>query len=79
MPIARQVFSSAVIGTGLGMTLQLYAPSGGPVGVVSALTATTPLVILPLIWFFGKAHPPGLAWVGAICAVAGVALIVNAG
>ncbi|WP_367277770.1 EamA family transporter [uncultured Roseobacter sp.] len=68
-----------MIGTGLGMTLQLYALSGGPVGVVSTLTATTPLIILPLIGFFGKARPSGLAWAGAICAVAGVALIFNAG
>ncbi|GGX60924.1 membrane protein [Tateyamaria omphalii] len=78
-PVARQVFLSAAIGTGLGMTLQLYALGSGPVGVVAMLTATTPLIILPMIWILGKARPPGLAWIGAICAVAGVALIVNAG
>ena len=60
------------------MTLQLYALGEGPVGVVSTLTATTPLVILPLIWVSGKARPPALAWFGAVLAVAGVALIVNA-
>ena len=78
LKVARQVFMSAAIGTGLGMTLQLYALGGGPVGVVSTLTATTPLVILPLIWLLGKARPSALAWVGATCAVAGVAMIVNA-
>ncbi|WP_067927003.1 MULTISPECIES: DMT family transporter [unclassified Sulfitobacter] len=78
-PVVGQVFLSAAIGTGLGMTLQLYALSSGPVGVVSTLAATTPLIILPLIWVLGKARPPGLAWIGAICAVAGVTLIVNAG
>ena len=79
MPVVRQVFLSAAIGTGLGMTLQLYALGGGPVGVVSTLTATTPLIILPLIWVLGKARPPALAWIGALCAVAGVALIVTSG
>lgn len=78
-PVARQVFLSAAIGTGLGMTLQLYALGVGPVGIVSTLTATTPLIILPLIWVLGKARPSGLAWIGAICAVVGVALVVNAG
>jgi len=78
LPVARQVFLSAAIGTGLGMTLQLYALGGGPAGIVSTLTATTPLIILPLIWILGKARPPALSWVGAICAVAGVAMIVNA-
>ena len=77
--VARQVFLSAAIGTGVGMTLQLYALSNGPVGVVSTLTATTPVILLPMIWFLGKARPPGLAWIGALLAVAGVSLIVNAG
>lgn len=79
VPVARQVLLSAVVGTGLGMTLQLYALSSGPIGIVSTLSATTPLIILPLIWILGKARPPVLAWVGSLCAVVGVALIVNAG
>lgn len=75
---SRQVALSAMIGTGLGMTLQLYALGVGPAGIVSTLTATTPLIILPLVWILGKARPPALTWIGSICAVLGVALIVNA-
>ena len=76
-PIAKQVFLSAAIGTGLGMSLQLAALREGPVGVVAVLTSTTPLMILPMIWVLGRARPPIWAWLGALCAVIGVAFIVS--
>ena len=76
-PIAKQVILSAVIGTGLGMSLQLYALASGPVGIVSTLSATTPLIVLPLIWLIGRSRPKSLACLGAVIGVAGVALIVN--
>lgn len=77
-PVAKQVLLSAVIGTGLGMSLQLYALASGPVGIVATLSATTPLIVLPLIWIMGRSRPKALAWLGALIGVAGVALIANA-
>lgn len=76
LAVARQIFLSAAIGTGLGMTLQLYALGSGPVGVVSTLTATAPLFVLPLVWVLGKSRPGLLAWSGALVSVIGVGLIL---
>ena len=77
-PVAKQVALSALVGTGLGMSLQLYALASGPVGIVTTLSATTPLIVLPLIWLMGRSRPKALAWLGAVIGVSGVALIVNA-
>ncbi|UWR11850.1 DMT family transporter [Sulfitobacter mediterraneus] len=77
-PVAKQVVFSAVVGTGLGMSLQLFALASGPVGIVATLSATTPLIVLPLIWIIGRSRPKALAWLGAVIGVAGVALISNA-
>lgn len=71
----KQVLMSAALGTGLGMTLQLYALVKGSVGVVTTLSSATPLVILPLLWIVGRTPPKKTAWLGAIVGVLGVALI----
>ncbi len=79
LTVARQALLVAVIGPGLGMTLQLYALATGPVGIVSTLSTTTPLIILPLVWFIGKSRPGLLSWLGALTGILGVWLIVSAG
>ena len=73
--LALQVLMSGLAGTGIGLTLQLYALERGPVGIVSALSASTPIVLLPMVWMLTRRCPPVLAWVGAALAVAGIAVI----
>ena len=41
---------AAFLGLGVGMTLLLYALAGGKVGIVSTLSATSPVIILPMLW-----------------------------
>lgn len=64
-----------VIALGLGTTLVLYALQGGSVGVVSTLAATSPAMILPLIWLTTGERPGAGATLGAAVTIAGTALI----
>jgi drug/metabolite transporter (DMT)-like permease len=67
--------ATAVIGLLLGMTLFLFALHGGETGIVATLSATSPVLILPLLWLRTGQRPSGLSWAGAILAVAGLSLI----
>ena len=59
------------------MSLSLYAVAHAPAGVAAALMATPPILVLPVAWWRGERI--GVAGVvGAVVAVAGVALIVTA-
>lgn len=71
----RNVALSAVFGMVLGMSLLMAALALGDVGIVSTLSSTTPILILPMVWAVTRRAPPPLAWVGAILAVAGTGLI----
>lgn len=71
----RTVGLSAFFGMFLGMSLMMAALTSGDVGIVSTLTSTTPILILPMIWFTTRRAPAPGAWVGALMAVAGTALI----
>jgi drug/metabolite transporter (DMT)-like permease len=66
---------SGFLAMGLGMTLLLFALSGGEVGIVSTLSATSPALVLPLLWATTKEVPAGGAWIGAFLVIAGTALI----
>ena len=72
---ARLVFSSTV-GMGIGMTVLLLAMQMGDVGIVATLSATSPVLVLPMLWFFYKQSPPLGAWLGAGFCVGGTALIL---
>lgn len=70
-----QTALTGVIALAGGMTLLLYALSGGKVGIVSTLSATTPVIILPMLWLrTGQAPAPG-AWAGAALVVLGMACL----
>ncbi|MCF8510099.1 MAG: DMT family transporter [Rhodobacteraceae bacterium] len=71
----RYVSLSAFFGMFLGMSLMMAALANGDVGIVSTLTSTTPILILPMIWFTTRRAPGLPAWIGAGIAVAGTALI----
>lgn len=78
LPIAAMTALSGFIAMAVGMTLLLFALKGGEVGVVSTLSATSPALILPLLWMRTGEAPALGAWVGAALASAGSALIFSA-
>ena len=67
--------ATAVIGLLLGMTLFLYALQGSQTGIIATLSATSPVIILPLLWLRTGQRPSALSWCGAAAAVGGLALI----
>jgi len=66
---------SGILALAIGMTLLLFALSGGKVGIVSTLSATSPVIILPLIWLRTGVRPAAGAWAGALIVIIGMALI----
>lgn len=68
---------TAIIGLLIGMTLFLYALQGSQTGIIATLSATSPVIILPLLWLRTGQRPSGLSWIGAALAVAGLALIFS--
>lgn len=67
--------TTAIIGLLIGMTLFLYALQGSKTGIIATLSATSPVIILPLLWWRTGQRPSGLSFCGAALAVAGLALI----
>ncbi len=67
--------ATALIGLFLGMTLFLYALQGSQTGIIATLSATSPVIILPLLWLRTGQRPTATSWLGAAMAVAGLALI----
>ena len=78
-PVTRSLFvqtaATGIIALAFGMTLLLFALSGGKVGIVSTLSATTPVIILPMLWLKTRTVPAPSAWAGAALVVVGMALI----
>lgn len=68
---------SGLVGMALGMTFLLAALAHGPAGLVSTLSATSPILTLPVLWIATGERPALGAWIGAFVAVAGVACIFN--
>lgn len=66
---------TAIIGLLLGMTLFLFALQGSQTGIIATLSATSPVIILPLLWLRTGQRPTAKSWAGAALAVAGLALI----
>lgn len=67
--------ATAIIGLLVGMTLFLFALQGSQTGIVATLSATSPVIILPLIWLRTRQRPSLLSWCGAVTAILGLALI----
>ncbi len=67
--------ATAMIGLLLGMTLFLFALQGPATGIVATLSATSPIIILPLLWLRTGQRPSMLSWLGAALAVTGLAMI----
>jgi drug/metabolite transporter (DMT)-like permease len=73
-----QVALSGFAAMGVGMTLLLFALRGGEVGIVATLSATSPALVLPLLWWKTGDMPPALAWLGAALVVIGSGMIFAA-
>ena len=68
---------SAFLAMVVGMTLLLDAFANGPVGPATILSATTPIMMLPMLWITTKERPGIGSWVGAAIAILGTALLVG--
>ena len=79
---ANEYMCGLPIGTGrlaamvLGMTLLLWAIGHGDTGVATILSATTPVIMLPLLWITIRQAPAPGAWLGALLTVVGTALLI---
>ena len=80
-PMNRQMFGITAINgflaMAVGMTLILYALQEGNVGMVALLSSTTPIMLLPILWYYTKQRPNIYAWLGAIVAVVGTGILVQ--
>ena len=69
------IMFSGFLAMGIGMTLLLYGLGLGDTGVVATLSATTPVLILPMLWISTGNRPPLMGWVGAVVTLSGIVLI----
>ncbi|MEC8981731.1 MAG: DMT family transporter [SAR324 cluster bacterium] len=75
MKLIGIIMISGFLAMGIGMTLLLYSLALGDAGVVTTLSATTPVLILPMLWVSSGNPPPLMAWVGAVVTLSGIVLI----
>lgn len=80
-PLTLRVFGitfiNGFLAMAVGMTLILYALRDGNVGMVALLSSTTPIMVLPILWFYLKQRPNRFAWIGAFMAVVGTGILVS--
>lgn len=69
------VAASGLVGMAMGMTLLLLALRDGQTGMVVTLSATSPVLVLPLMRLLTNQMPPLPAWIGAGLAVMGTGLL----
>ena len=69
------ITSGSLIGPVLGMILTLYAFTMAPVGIVTTLMQTSPIMLLPIDKFFLKKRLSLGAVVGTCAAVGGAVLL----
>ena len=61
--LVGMVALSGLVGMALGMTFLLFALAHGPAGLVSTLSATSPILILPVLWAVTGERPAPGAWI----------------
>lgn len=71
----KRIGGAAIFGMVIGMSLLMAALARGDVGIVTTMSSTTPILILPMVWALHHRLPHPAAWVGAAMAVIGTALI----
>jgi drug/metabolite transporter (DMT)-like permease len=75
--VAPWVFANSFAGQTLGVSCMQKAFETTPTGLVLSITATTPIVVMPLAYFFEKEKPTRRSVIGGIVAVLGVILLVR--
>ncbi len=75
--VAARIVGSGVIGMGVGMSLLLWAIKTAPVGTVATLSATTPIILLPMVWWMTKERPRAVSLWAATAVVIGVGLVFS--
>lgn len=70
-------FGGAVLGPFLGIWLSLAALKLIPAGIAATLISTIPIVVLPMVIIVHKEKVSLRAAIGAIIAVAGIAILLN--
>ena len=63
------------MGMGVGMTMLIYALKYGNPGVISTLSSTMPIMIIPILWIVTKNYSGHLAVVGATLTCIGASII----
>ena len=63
------------MGMGVGMTMLIYALKYGNPGVISTLSSTMPIMIIPILWIVTKNYAGHLAVVGATLTCVGAGII----
>lgn len=67
--------SSGILGMGIGMTFFIIALKNGNPGVVSALSSTMPIMIIPILWVATKNYSGHLSVLGAVITCIGASII----
>ena len=75
--IKKTVFSIFLgfMGMGVGMTMLIIALKDGNPGVISTLSSTMPIMIIPILWIVTKNYAGHLAVVGAALTCVGTGII----
>ena len=73
------ILANGFFGLSFGVALLLKALETGNVAHVTILSATSPVMILPFVWYQTGKCPPLAAWVGAVLVVASAAFLGIAG
>ncbi len=63
------------MGMGVGMTMLIYALKYGNPGVISTLSSTMPIMIIPILWIVTKNYAGHLAVIGATLTCVGAGII----
>ena len=75
--IKKTIFSIFLgfMGMGVGMTMLIYALKYGNPGVISTLSSTMPIMIIPILWIVTKNYAGHLAVIGAALTCFGAGVI----
>ena len=63
------------MGMGVGMTMLIIALKNGDPGIISTLSSTMPIMIIPILWFVTKNYAGNLALIGASLTCFGAGII----